>query len=258
MGGWLRHWAAPLVPRVRLLALPPAGGAAHLFRPWTPHLPLDVELVAAELPGHGGRLGEAPLGTMDALVDGLVPEIRALPPVPTAVLGHSMGAIVALALCRRLRRLDPSWRPEMLFVVGSEGRRSRRAARPLIDAPAAALREFLLDAHWSPAGATPDPVADTALQDLVMPALRADLALLAVAGSPDEPPLGCPVRVLAGTADPFVAAADRLDWAGESDGDFAIRLFAGGHFFYAEPALAAAFLASVSADLNRLAARAPA
>ncbi len=257
MGGWLRHWAAPLVPRVRLLALPPAGGAAHLFRPWAPHLPLDVELVAAELPGHGTRLGEAPLATMDALVEGLVPEILALPPMPTAVLGHSMGAIVALALCRRLRGLDASWRPEVLFVVGSEARRARRASGPLVGAPAAALRGFLLDAHAMPDGATPDAVADTALQDLVLPALRADLALLAAARSPDEAPLRCPVRVLAGTADPFVDASDRLDWAAESDGDFAVRLFAGGHFFYAEPALAPAFLASVSGDLNWLAARAP-
>lgn len=261
MKSWLRRWATPLVPRLRLLTLPPAGGAAHLFRPWASHLPLDVELVAVELPGHGSRLAEPLITTMDELVDGLLPEVRAPHTVPTAhtvptvVLGHSMGAIAALALCRRLRDLDPDWVPEMLIVVGSESRRSRRAVDGLVDATPDRLREFLVETHAGPNRDPSAAVFDPTLQNLVLPALRADIDLLGAYQTPDAPPLRCPVRVLAGIDDPFVDAVDRMDWAAESNGDFAVHLFAGGHFFYEQPAATAAVLAHISDDLNGLVTR---
>jgi len=255
MESWLRRWAPSGAPRLLLLALPPAGGAAHLFRPWANRLPLDVTLVGAELPGHGSRLAEPPLSTMEDLLDGLQGEVRGFAPVPLAVLGHSMGAIVGLALCRRLRRLDPAWRPAGFFAVGSEARRSRRTVDSFAGADTGALRRFLADTHGAgPHGADPRGAADPALQDLVLPALRADLALLSAYDAPGEEPLGCPVRVLAGADDPYVDAADRTDWAAESDGDFAVRLFAGGHFFYEDPAVLPSVLECVSAELNRLVA----
>ncbi|HZM81205.1 MAG TPA: alpha/beta fold hydrolase [Candidatus Limnocylindrales bacterium] len=247
MQSWLRRWSWPLVPRLRLLTFPPAGGSALTFRPWAPLLPLDVELVAVELPGHGNRLPEPPVTSMSELMAGLVPELQALPGLPTAVLGHSMGAIVALAVCRRLRQFDPSWRPKILFVVGSEARASRRGAVDLAEAPTPRLRRFLLDVHDGAGGA-----AHPVLQDLVIPALRADLALLACHLPLPDCPLGCPIRVLTGADDDFVTTADQLDWAAESDGNFERHTFAGGHFFYADPAVAAVMLQRISADLNRL------
>jgi surfactin synthase thioesterase subunit len=236
---------------MRLLAFPPAGGAAHLFAPWATMLPLDVELVALELPGHGTRLTEKPITEMADLLAGLMPELAALPALPTAVLGHSMGAIVALTVCRRLREVDPAWRPEVFFVVGSEARHSRRTVDDLAGASPAQLGQFLVDAHGGAGGA-----ADPALQDLVMPGLRADLVLLAGHRPLSEAPLHCRVRVLSGADDGFVTADDRLDWAAESDGDFAVHTFPGGHFFYADPETAMTVLERVGADLNRLARRA--
>lgn len=250
MDSWLRRWSTPLFPRSRLLALPPAGGAAHLFQPWARYLPLDTELVAVEPAGHGTRLAEQPVSSMTELVDRLAAEVRALPPVPTAVLGHSMGAIVALALCRRLRRLDPAWRPIALFVVGSEARSSRRTARELAQAAPQRLRDFLATAHAGTGSGGTDP----ALQDLVLPALRADLALLADFQPVPEPPLGRPVRVLAGADDPFVTAADRQDWAAEGD-DYAVSLFPGGHFFYQHEAVARQVVEQIVEDLRRLQAQ---
>jgi len=248
MANWLRRWSWPLMPRVRLLTFPPAGGAAHLFAPWARLLPLDVELVALEMPGHGTRLTEQPITEMGDLLAGLMPELHAMPAVPTAVLGHSMGAIVALAVCRRLRDADPAWRPEVFFVVGSEARQSRRTVDDLAGASPPRLGRFLVDAHAGAAGAS-----DPALQELLMPALRADIAMLAAHQPRAEAPLRCTVRVLSGADDDFVTTEDRLDWEAESDGDFAVHTFPGGHFFYADPAVAPAVLECVGADLNRLA-----
>jgi surfactin synthase thioesterase subunit len=258
MDGWLRCWSTAVAPRLRLICLPPAGGAAHLFQPWAAHLPMDVELLAVELPGHGTRLAEPPLSTMEDIVAGLAPRVRALPPLPAAVLGHSMGAMAALELCRRLRAADPGWRPLLLIVVGAEGRRSRRAVGALDGTPDERLADFLIEAHAArsgTAGAAGAAVLDPALRELVMPALRADVALLNAFQPAPAPPLGCPVRVLAGLGDPFVGEADRADWAAESDGDFAVHLFPGGHFFYEEPAGVRAAAGRVRTELNRLAVR---
>lgn len=246
MDGWLRRWTAPDLPRTRLLVLPPAGGAAHLFRPWARLVPPGVELLAVEWPGHGTRLAEPPLTDLDALLDALVARLRRLTPVPMAVLGHSMGAIAALALCHRLRELDPRWRPVALFVVGSEGPDSRRSAGDLAAADDAELRRFITGTHaGNPTGAT-----DPALQDLVLPALRADLSALAAFRPPPRPPLPAPVRVFCGAGDPFVGEADRQGWAACGDRGFAVHLFPGGHFFYEDEEVAAAMFSLIRRDLQ--------
>jgi surfactin synthase thioesterase subunit len=246
MDDWLRWWAAPAWPRARLIALPPAGGSAHLFQPFSRYLPADVELVAAELPGHGSRLLEPPATTMADIVEPLAARVRALAPLPTALLGHSMGAIVALALCHRLRSDEPGWAPEALFAVASEAPGSRRTAEDLATTTDALLVRFLAGAH----AGTQSGAIDPALQELVLPALRADLTLLERYRPAPEPPLACPVRVLTGAEDPFVTADDRDGWFGVSD-DVEAYQFPGGHFFYRDPAAAAKAADRIAAELHR-------
>lgn len=231
MTRWLERWSRPAVPRLRLLCLPPAGGAAHLYRTWGDRLPMDVEVIAAELPGHGTRLAQPPLTQASAVTDRLAAELNALPPLPLVVFGHSMGAIIGLAVCRALRRGAPGWAPAGLIVAGSEARASRRAATPLAAGTDDDLRNFLSSAH----GRTAPVLTEPSLVELLLPVLRADLALLAAFGEDDDaPPLACPVRAFGGTDDPLVTAADLQDWAAESDGDFVVEMFPGGHFFVAE------------------------
>lgn len=88
-------------PRVRLRALPYAGGTAAVFKDWPAALPSGVELLTAHLPGRGDRFAEPPLATLEETAEQLC---AALPPsnLPTVVLGHSMGALLGYELTARL------------------------------------------------------------------------------------------------------------------------------------------------------------
>ena len=44
-------------------------------------------------------------------------------------------------------------------------------------------------------------------------------------------PLSCPVTALVGDADPLVTPDEARAWAEETTGPFALRVFAGGHFY---------------------------
>uniref|UniRef100_UPI0031D32516 thioesterase II family protein n=1 Tax=Streptomyces hawaiiensis TaxID=67305 RepID=UPI0031D32516 len=93
-------------PRVRLCALPYAGGTAAVFKDWPAALPSGVELLTAHLPGRGDRFAEPPLATLEETAEQLC---AALPPsdLPTAVLGHSMGALLGYSW----KRCCPPWSP---------------------------------------------------------------------------------------------------------------------------------------------------
>ncbi len=223
MAGWLRHWSRPPARRLRLLCLPPAGGSAWLYRRWADRLPLDVEVVAVELPGHGERSHERPVADLDTIIDSVCTEISQLPAAPWAVFGHSMGAFVGLEVCRRTAR-----GPLALVVGGAESPASRRIAGQLVDRPDHELLTFLVGAG----GTDTRALRDEGLRALVIDALRADLTALAGFSYRDVPALHCPVRVYSGTADPMVEAARLPEWDQTTDGPSTVHLFDGGHFFY--------------------------
>lgn len=244
---WLRNWSRQAEPAAHLLCLPPAGGAAHLYRRWPARLPGDVGVVAVELPGHGSRMREEPVGDLAALVGGaLLDEAEALLDRPLVVFGHSMGAIVGFELCRALRRVRPSWRPAGFVAAGCEAPSvlaTRDYTGRMTDD---GIRRFLTET-----GGTPEEVLGNAgFFDLLRPVIRADLGMLRARAHTDEPPLGCPVRVYLGATDATIDPVKAGLWAAESDGDHAVQVFPGGHFFTREAE--SIVLARLRHDVRRL------
>lgn len=67
-------WFAPLRPNseaeVRLFCFPYAGGSSNIYREWPNHLPPNVEVWVAKLPGRDNRLMEAAHREVASLVEG--------------------------------------------------------------------------------------------------------------------------------------------------------------------------------------------
>jgi pyochelin biosynthesis protein PchC len=99
-GSWLRgfHPAPPGAPR--LVCLPFAGGSASFFHPLSAALP-DVEVLAAQYPGRQDRLSEPPVADLGAMADAVAAEQPA-DSARTVLFGHSVGALVAYEVARRL------------------------------------------------------------------------------------------------------------------------------------------------------------
>jgi medium-chain acyl-[acyl-carrier-protein] hydrolase len=210
-----------------LICLPYAGGSASIYRAWPGGLDGDVELAAIQLPGRGPRLREAPFTQMVPLLEGLVEAITPLCDVPVALFGHSMGALVAFELARRLRderRIGPT----RLLLSG------RRA--PQIPGPGGAplsnrSREQFLD-ELRRLGGTPEEIfAYPEVLELALPALRADFEVIETWHSPSGIPLSLPLVVFGGQ-DEFAGRVADLDaWQVHTTGPFALHLLPGDHFF---------------------------
>lgn len=89
--------------RPTLVAVHGAGCDATVWVPLAARLrPLGWTLDAVELPGHGGNRAE-PLATIAEMADWLACTLRQRAPTPPPLLlGHSMGALVALHAAARL------------------------------------------------------------------------------------------------------------------------------------------------------------
>lgn len=103
---------------MNLLCLPYSGASAMVYSRWRRKLPAWLQVRPVELPGRGARMGD-PLHTdLRGLARQLAHEQRGATQAPYALLGHSLGALVAFELAHELRALGcPA--PVALFASGT-------------------------------------------------------------------------------------------------------------------------------------------
>ncbi len=222
------RWFPLAVPRpgasCRLLCLPCAGGGASMYREWHDLLPRS-EVLAVQLPGREHRLREPPLRDLATSLAALGAALDALPTgPPLALFGHSLGAMLAFALARRL--VAAGTPPVHVFVAAARAPH-RPVRRRLHDLPLPALLDLLVRMG----GTSPRVVAEPELVALIEPTLRADLWLaenypLAVA-----PRLPVPLTVFGGTEDVQVAADELEAWREVAGDRCSLHWLRGGHFF---------------------------
>jgi medium-chain acyl-[acyl-carrier-protein] hydrolase len=207
---------------VRLLCFPYAGGGAGAFTSWLPHLPGSVELVAVQLPGRGGRSGEAPWTSLEALAAGVAAGIAPLLDRPVAFFGHSMGALLAfeVARCGRL--------PAALYVSAFSAPQLLVAERTLWRLTDSELRQRLVELGGVPA----ELVGDERLIEMALPVLRADISACDSYIYTDGEPLGCPIVGCGGLQDRVVTGPELAAWEAQTRAGFTLRMFPGGHFYW--------------------------
>jgi medium-chain acyl-[acyl-carrier-protein] hydrolase len=220
---WLPYRQPREQPIARLFCLAHSGAGASVFRDWAAALP-RAEVCAVQYPGRETRFGEAPARRMAELVEPLFQQaVRHLLDRPYLVFGHSLGAVVAFELVRRIVRAGLA-RPAALILSG-HGPRQRR--QPLHLLPDEALRGRLCAL-----GGTPREVLDSGeLMALYLPVLRADLEVLETHRVVPIASLGCPIVGLAGTDDDLAPAAEVAAWRLITGDPFSLVEIAGDHFF---------------------------
>ncbi|MGJ4946583.1 thioesterase II family protein [Bradyrhizobium sp. HKCCYLS1011] len=216
---------------VRLYCFPHAGGTGKLFRSWQDQLQPGIEVCAVEYSGHGTRINEPLLDTIGQLAQSTVEEIGRCRSGSFALLGHSMGSLVAFETCHLLaeRRLPM---PSLLIVCGHRAPRVPRLSAATHDAPDA---EFLT--HLRELGATPPEVFGTPdLLELMLPILRSDFRACETYQPPNRPRLSVPIAAYGGLRDKETSKEALLAWGEQTTGRCTVRMFPGDHFFIGDSA----------------------
>lgn len=226
-GSWLVRFQRRPSPSVKLVCFSYAGAGAVVYRPWTALLPPRVELWAVELPGRATRFAEPAVPDIGALADPLTLAIRSDVQGPFVFFGHSMGALLAFEVCRRLARAGAPL-PAHLVV---SAKRAPRLALNLAPVSRLPDDEFVRTMVERYDGIPAAVLRERELLSLLLPMLRADLA--AVEGYRYErgAPLPVPITALAGRRDPVAPAEDVQGWREETAARFTLHTVDDGHFF---------------------------
>ena len=211
--------------RLRLICLPAAGGGASRYRDWPAHLPDEVEVVSVQLPGRESRFTEAPIESMEQLVGPLLDGLASYLTRPFALFGHSMGALIAFELVRRMR--PSGLAPVHLFA---SGRRAPHLPRRSPDWHTVPDPEFLTTIG-ALGGIPPELLAESQFLDTMLPMLRADCTLSETYVLGPQEPLSCPVSAFGGLRDKEVPPEDVRAWSRHTTGPFRVHLLPGEHFF---------------------------
>ena len=178
-----------------------------------------------QLPGREQRLREPLFTQLNPLIDTLVEALLPYLDLPFAFFGHSLGAIICFELARQLRR-QKYLTPLHLFVSG------RRAPQIPDLQPIHQLPKALFIEQLRRYNGTPEAVLqNNELMELLLPILRADLAINETYRYQSEAPLDCSLSAFGGLQDRKVSCYELELWREHTNSSFSLDMFSGDHFF---------------------------
>lgn len=210
--------------KTRLYCFPYGGAGASMYRAWGRSLPDWVEVVPVHLPGREHRIREAPHSFIEPAVAEVLADFA--PDGPFALFGHSMGTLVAFELARALRRRGGP-EPGLLIVSGLGAPQVKRDRPRITDLPEGPFLEQLR-MHFD---VTEDLLSDPLILEMVLPVLRADLAVVENYQYTPEPPFEFPIVAFGGGIDPEARPDHIHAWKDQSVRPVPVTIFPGGHFY---------------------------
>jgi len=225
---WIRRFHQGPAEAPRLLCFPHAGGAASFFVPLSKRLSAVAQVGAVQYPGRQERRGETPATAIGPLADAVAAVLDPLLDRPVAFFGHSMGAVVAFEVIRRLEGRGAA-APFMLFASGRNAPSTEHGERVHQGGDAAILAKIR-----SLGGTDPRVLADPELVELILPPTRADYRAIETYSCPPEATVASAVTVLLGDRDTATSLPEAARWREHTTGAFALEVFPGGHFYLVE------------------------
>ncbi|WUI01398.1 alpha/beta fold hydrolase [Spirillospora sp. NBC_00431] len=236
-GRWLRRLGPPLEDRPRLICFPHAGGSANYFTPLATELGGSVEVLGVQYPGRQDRHTERLIDNLLDLADMIDAALRRMGDSSDrrpALFGHSMGAIVAFEVARRMA--DTAVGPPVSLMVS--GRRAPSIHR---DDNVHRRSDTALVAEIEKlSGTSTGLLADEEVRQMVLPAIRADYKATETYRFRPGPILRTSISAFIGDSDPRVSIDEVEAWAEHTAAAFQCRVFPGGHFYLNEQCSAVA------------------
>jgi pyochelin biosynthesis protein PchC len=223
---WLPNRAEATDVAFRVFCFPHAGGGASAYRDWTAGQPPGLEICAVQLPGREGRIREKlPDDIVElagTLADVLLPSLD----VPYALVGNSIGALVAFELARHLQQ--SYCLPPIRLVAAASRPPGAGSGLPAVSR--LTDTELVAAVQDRYGGIPPEILLEPAHLAAFLPALRGDLVMSETYLPPPGPPLACPVTAVAGADDMSIPRPDLAGWSACTAGAFDCVELPGDHF----------------------------
>lgn len=215
---------------ITLFCIPHAGGGASAYRNWAQALAPHVAVKLVQSRGRESRLREPPLTELATVLEDLYRFVEPEATRPFAFLGHSMGALLSLELAHKLRS-ETGRVPVHLFISACRGPSLAQLDTHCSAWPQA---EFVAEVMRRYGGFPSQVLADAEFMAAILPAMRADFAILERYRAPERPPLECPITLFAGRNDITTPQAALEDWRRQTSGRFSLVMLDAGHFYLQE------------------------
>ncbi|MCX7124059.1 MAG: thioesterase domain-containing protein [Gammaproteobacteria bacterium] len=229
---------------IRIFCFPYAGGSASVFLDWSKSLPDFLEVHAIQLPGRANRVGEKPIVDMNALLMKLSLLLIKYIDRPYVFFGHSMGAMIAFELSKRMQRMF-GCQPEFLFLSGHSPpmQRGRASLHKLSD-------EQFLNEIKRKNGTPAEVFNNDDLLQCILPVLKSDHELCEKYSFNDSTKTNAPLHIFGGNCDPSVTESTLRLWENfTTAGNFCFKSFPGDHFFLNKNQSETALLEEISSKL---------
>lgn len=232
----------------RLFCFPHSGGVASIFRSWQSCFPSSYEICPIQLPGRENRFAEPLLHSVSDVIQSLYPAIQPFLDIPFALFGHSLGAILAFELIKKIRKEGASHSSATLFVSACSAPHHLSDKSQLHKMPDAEFLRELEGYKAMPRQLLESPEAIKVL----LPRLKADFTIFETYRNIENPDLVDVPLVAFGSEEDELVPLDHLKaWEKHSLNFIKVELLSGGHFYYLQklPDLAQRIVA-ISGCLN--------
>ncbi|MEU0203847.1 MULTISPECIES: alpha/beta fold hydrolase [unclassified Streptomyces] len=227
-GRWYRRFHRARASADPLVCFPYAGGSAAYYHAVSAALSPRTDVVAVQYPGRQDRISEPCIDDIHLLADRIHAALADVADRPLALFGHSMGALVAFEVARRIESSGGSVRH--LFL---SGRRAPSCTRN--DETIHLLGEAELLATVVAMGGTDQRLLESEeMRSLVLTPLRSDYRAVETYRGTVTAAVRCPVTVLTGADDETTTVEEARAWRRHTSGPCEVRVFPGGHFYLNE------------------------
>ncbi|MFE2518310.1 thioesterase II family protein [Streptomyces mirabilis] len=228
---WIQCFPAAASPTTpwTVLFFPHSGGSAGSYQHLAAQLADMARTACVQYPGRAERQGEPLFADVHALADQMAEVLaRVREGGPVIFFGHSLGAVVAYEVVRRM----PDQRQIVLVVSGHPA--PSRIRLPALDSVSERSEdpdEPLIDLIRSLGGADTELLGHPVLRRMFLPVIRGDLMAHSSYHPEADSAVSCPVVALMGAMDPLTNSADVQAWGQHTSLSLRVHRLPGGHFF---------------------------